>query len=497
MESFDIDDSEVQPPPRTPSRPFFAVLTFPIHLLSSILRFVLNFLRLPIRFSLYSSRHRTTLGRPDLWLRELEEETGAVSITTSTSTALEAPTTLTSRTRIPDDTKVLPAFTLTSYDDALRTAQREARIACIILVSQEHDDVPEFKRSTLTNPEFVRLLHDNNVVVWGGDVRDQEAHSAAEKLQATTYPFVAFLALQPKRAPSSSSSSSSSTPPAPILTILSRHSGSPRGPTSPSTLSTHLTTQLLPRVQPFLTRLHGIHAARERDRLLRIEQDAAFHATAARDRARIEGLMAEERAAADRARAEELEQEQQRVRAQEAERAKETQVAWRTWLRAVYAALPEGTSGSGVRIAVRLPSGGRLIRIFPADDTLTHLYAFVAGQLAPASSTSTLSPMSDPLPHTSPALESILSPHLSSSSSSSTTPPPFWGFLLVSAYPRHELPWAPSSPLSAIDVLKGGGQLVVEMLSAKSNGGGGNSKGKGREVVDADDEYETESDDDE
>ena len=32
-------------------------------------------------------------------------------------------------------------------------------------------------RSTLTDINFVRTLHNNDIVVWGGDVRDKEAWS--------------------------------------------------------------------------------------------------------------------------------------------------------------------------------------------------------------------------------------------------------------------------------------------------------------------------------
>jgi hypothetical protein len=36
---------------------------------------------------------------------------------------------------------------------------------------------PTTCRTTLTDPTFVKLLYDNNVIVWGGDVRDQDAWS--------------------------------------------------------------------------------------------------------------------------------------------------------------------------------------------------------------------------------------------------------------------------------------------------------------------------------
>lgn len=87
-------------------------------------------------------------------MRELEEETGAVCIGStsgprgiSTATESAGPSTLTSRPSTAEDGgKILPDFTLGSYDEVLRACQREARIACIILVSEEHDDVVEFKR---------------------------------------------------------------------------------------------------------------------------------------------------------------------------------------------------------------------------------------------------------------------------------------------------------------------------------------------------------------
>lgn len=134
-------------------------------------------------------------------MRELEEETGAVRIGStkgsrgiSTATENAGPSTLSSRPRTAEDGgKMLPDFTLGSYDEVLQRCQRDARIACIVLVSEEHDDVAEFKRcvdkttsieyyimpcrSTLTDPAFVKLLYDNNVIVWGGDVRDQDAWS--------------------------------------------------------------------------------------------------------------------------------------------------------------------------------------------------------------------------------------------------------------------------------------------------------------------------------
>jgi FAS-associated factor 2 len=156
-------------------------------------------------------------GGPDRWLRELEEETGAISIgrlkqqqqqqprgTTSSFNSTEpgqSSNSLTSRRtngQIDDGRKLLPDFTISTYEEMLKLCQREMKIGCVILVSEEHDDVLEFKRyiyitesnvvvyfylttffarSTLTDSAFVNTLCDNDIIVWGGDVRDQEAWS--------------------------------------------------------------------------------------------------------------------------------------------------------------------------------------------------------------------------------------------------------------------------------------------------------------------------------
>ncbi|KAF8066841.1 hypothetical protein FPV67DRAFT_1211834 [Lyophyllum atratum] len=510
MQQFEIDDSDVGAPRRPQSttslyqlaRPFLTIFAYPFHILSNIFRFIFGILRIPVPQFRFSSLNfyrplprrpsRTVGGGPDRWVRELEEETGAVSIGTAradastTATDMAGPSTLTARPRgFDDSTKFLPDFTLGSYDEALRICQRDARIGCIILVSEEHDDVPEFKRSTLTDPDFVKLLHENNVVVWGGDVRDQEAWGAAEKLQATTYPFVAFLALQPRRSPASSSSSRSSTP-APNLTVLSRHQGpsTAGGPTSAHTLSGHLTTQLLPRVTPFLDRIHQTQRERERDRRLREEQDLAFRETARRDRERIEGKMEEERRQKESLRLEAEQEEKRRQREQERKREKERRVEWRRWERRVQAASREPEKG--MRVAVRLPTGGRVIRAFAPEQTLTALYAFVDAQLVPSGMDAQEDPVTSPEGDAwdSVDLEKCLERQISKAEDARE----WWGFQLASAYPRKEIRWERGVRIGEVEALRGGGQVVVEMVgNGKESNGRSSGEGDG-------DGYDTESD---
>lgn len=91
----------------------------------------------------------------DRWVRQLEDETGALrgghsGVAVGTTTGAEAgpgPSTLSRRTEsLRDDIRRLPEFFFGSYEQALKAAQKEARVLCVILLCDEHDDVPEFKR---------------------------------------------------------------------------------------------------------------------------------------------------------------------------------------------------------------------------------------------------------------------------------------------------------------------------------------------------------------
>ncbi|KAL0958889.1 hypothetical protein HGRIS_014208 [Hohenbuehelia grisea] len=535
MERFEVDDTQQGgtstdiPRPRNSQtlptgpwalipRPILSVLALPFHLFSSLFRFIFGVLRLPLpTFNLHNiytrrARRPTHSEGRERWVRELEEETGALCVShyrngagAVASGAEAGPSSVKARGTAGDlwadgnGKKLLPDFYLGTYEEALRVAQAEARIACAILVSEEHDDVAEFKRSTLTDPTFVKKLHDNNILVWGGDVRDQEAWGAAEKLQATTYPFVAFIALQPRRNISLSDTRTSSTTTTPLLTVLSRHQGRclpASAPTSATSLCSHLDAQLFPRVLPFLERIRTAERERVHDRQLRAEQDRAFHEAARRDKDRIEAKMREEREKEERRRAAEEEAaiaEAQRISAEEA-RARQAarRMDVRRWARRAVAG-GAATSGGSLRVAVRLPDGSRIIKAFADTATLTVLYACVDAALIPPHLTPSTDPSSPPS-----GLSTTTTDPLTALESEIGGDAEWWGFQLVLAYPRKVVPWHAGVRLNEVDGLSGGGQVVVEMLNGSRQQKSG-SPGKGKAAATAEEQehdgYETESSD--
>lgn len=481
---FEVDDSQQHAggtnnswshQPRTQSllAPLMSILAYPFHLVTNLFRLILNVLRIPFpQLGLFSIRllrpggsANRRVDRPERWIRELEEETGALCLSNARSREAHSsgvePGTGSSISQRPTGTyeepKYLPDFEATAYEAFLKRCNDDIRIGCIILVSDEHDDTAEFKRATLTDRRFVDALSSNNILVWGGDVRSREAYSASEKLQATTYPFVAFIALQAKRSVQTQNSVNST----PALTVLSRHQGysSTGSPTSASSLIDHIERQLLPRVTPYLERLILARRERERDRMLRDEQDRAFQQSKDRDRERIEAKMSAERLAREAKEQEErmARIEQERRERGEAERAarKSDRLHRRRWLRRSVR-LVDSPGKDAVRIALSLPGSGRIIHHFHPDSTMTDLFSFVDIHLIPAECT----PEDDPtsasadFPKNDQELEQLVS---------QGSPADDWfGYRLLSAYPRAEIHWKPNCKIQDLDILKQGGHLIVE-----------------------------------
>lgn len=348
----------------------WTALTFPLSLASGLLLLLARIFRLrslfPSLFGGSSSSTRGT-GRTDprasaeQFVRDLEMETGGATSRSAVQTGNAD-----DGTRAPA-LKHLPPFFVGSYSDALRAAKEQIKILAIVLVSREHGDVDRFKQETLTDGDLVELLSRDDFIVWGGDVREREAYQVATTLQASTYPFVAFIALQPPRTSSRHAASSSSSPRA---AILSRLEGSPASATSAGMIASHISDVLLPRTRTYLDRLRAEKRRREMERQLRADQDRAYQEASRRDAERITRKREEERLKA---------LEAQRAREEQEQKAnlQRQQQAWQRWaLRDLVPAEP-AAGEDAVRLSFRLPSGKTMARRFSPNDRLDGVFAFV------------------------------------------------------------------------------------------------------------------------
>ncbi|WFC96158.1 UBX domain-containing protein 10 [Malassezia brasiliensis] len=316
---------------------------------------------------------------------------------------------------------LLPPFFAGSYAEALVHAKEHIHILVVVLTSAAHADNDYFRTRVLTDPQLVDTLRGTDMTVWGGDVRAREAHQVASLLRATTYPFVAFVALQPRR---SRSRGAVVAHPA----VLSRLEGSPHTTLSAASICAHIHEVLLPRTAAYLGQLRGERDHRERERQLKAEQDRAYAEASARDQDRVLARRAE---AAQRAEA-----ERARVAAAVAQAAQAAQQAqWRRWARTALVPAEPPAGAEAVRLSVHLPSGRNLQRRFASDAPLEAVYAYVdtadsEGDAAPAPP--------DGYVHT-------------------------YAFQLVQTYPRHTLDTAHlATPLKALPHLGKSANLVVE-----------------------------------
>ncbi|SPO25811.1 uncharacterized protein UTRI_03176 [Ustilago trichophora] len=409
----------------------WSALTFPLSLASSLLLFLARILRIralfPSLFGGDNAGHGRSRSDPrtsaENFVRELEEQTGGVtsrSVVSQTDDGTRAP-----------PPKRLPPFFIGSYADALRSAKEQIKILAIVLVSREHGDVDRFKQNTLTDSELVELLSRDDFIVWGGDVREREAYQVATTLQASTYPFVAFIALQPPRPASRSAASSSSSPRA---AVLSRLEGSPSSATSAGVIASHIADVLLPRTRTYLDRLRAEKRRRELERQLRAEQDRAYQEASRRDAERIAQKREEERHKA-------LEAQRIREEQEQKEQLQRKQQAWQQW--ALHNLVPSEPASpkNSVRFSFRLPSGKTLTRRFSPTDTVEAVFAFVesAASIAEAGNDASLVQKPSDYQHV-------------------------YRFSLVTGYPRKRIDFAQagSSSLKDIDGLSQGASLIIE-----------------------------------
>jgi FAS-associated factor 2 len=252
-------------------------------------------------------------------------------------------------------TNALP-FYEGGFAQALDLAKRGLKFLLIILMSPEHDDTESFTRDTLLAPEVVDFIKDpaNNIVLWGGNVLDSEAYQVAAEYNCTKYPFSCLVCLTPKEGSTR-------------MSIIKRLAG----PLSPSTYLAEIQTAIN-KYAPDLLGVRAERTAQEVSRNLRTEQDDAYERSLARDRERARQRKEAEAAAA-------AAEKKAREETEAAERRERQKQQWRRWRATTVKPEPETSADPKdvVRLALMMPTAGRIVRRFSARTSVEELYAFV------------------------------------------------------------------------------------------------------------------------
>ena len=240
------------------------------------------------------------------------------------------------------------------YAQAFDLAKRDLRYFLVVLLSPEHDDTPPFVRETLLAPELLAFIRDpkNNIVLWGGTVRDAEAYQVASALNVTRFPYACLIVHTP---------TVSSTSMSRIATSI--------GPVTAHDLLAKLRTAIQTQSQE-LEAIRRQRQEQQASRSLRQEQEGAYERSLAQDREKVRKRREKEveREKADR---------EERERAERKANAARLLDEWRRWRGRSIPSEPGSEVKDAVRISLRLPSGERLVRKFRAEAELEELYAFV------------------------------------------------------------------------------------------------------------------------
>lgn len=244
------------------------------------------------------------------------------------------------------------------FNLTLDNCKKDGKFLLVVLLSPSHDDTDEWVRQTLLSPEFYQFLHSHRqeVVLWGGSVRDAEGYQVSSSLRCTKFPFTALVCQQNETSSSGGVRSGE-------MTVIMRAAGSLH--------TSELTTKLESSISTHQAQLAAARAQRseqQAQRNLRDEQDSAYERSLAQDRERVR-------------RRQEEQEEQERARQAEVDRVaaeeyrSKRKAAWKRWRRTTLP--PDSTADNAVRVVVRMPDGSRLARKLDQDTPLETLYAIV------------------------------------------------------------------------------------------------------------------------
>lgn len=242
----------------------------------------------------------------------------------------------------------------TGFNLALDNAKRDLKFILVVLLSPSHDENHTWVRDTLLSSQFKTFLdmHKDEMILWGGNVKDSEAYQVSGSLQCTKFPFAALVC--------QTTESGSSN-----MTVIMRAAGTTTASELVAKLGTAMTSH-----QAQLGAARAQRMEQQASRSLRQEQDSAYERSLAQDRERARQRREEQEAAARAER-------EARELAQALERKQQDMAQWKQWRAQSLPDEPEADVKDAIRISIRMSSGDRVIRRFRADADLEELYAFV------------------------------------------------------------------------------------------------------------------------
>uniref|UniRef100_A0A914CWT4 UAS domain-containing protein n=1 Tax=Acrobeloides nanus TaxID=290746 RepID=A0A914CWT4_9BILA len=86
-----------------------------------------------------------------------------------------------------------------TYNEVLNEAKSSVRFLLVYLHNPSHQSTETFLDKVLFNKIFSDFVRDNNIIMWGTDVRTNEGYKVATSLHELTYPCLSLICLRENR----------------------------------------------------------------------------------------------------------------------------------------------------------------------------------------------------------------------------------------------------------------------------------------------------------
>jgi len=241
-----------------------------------------------------------------------------------------------------------PEFYQGPYSHALKEAERNLRFLVVYLECNDHEDTDSFNKNVICSPELIQFIRDQNIIFWAGNVSSPESFQVHQLLHAFSFPFIALLGQHNSK-----------------MVVLSRFDGNIP------------VDSFIPKLAQ-QTQVYGqsLRAAqfereeRERERLLRQQQESEYQASLRADQEK-ERKAQEEREALEKKIIEETLEEERRL-----QQIKDDQLA-RERKAQMLPSEPDSNEKFTTTIAYRLIDGTKGKRRFRESETVQVLYDFL------------------------------------------------------------------------------------------------------------------------
>lgn len=239
----------------------------------------------------------------------------------------------------------LPPFFQGSYTRALYLATHRAKFLFIYITNPRCDGSQAMLDKIVSNPAFVAMFSNENIIIWGGDAASPEAYELANNINITKFPMLGLLCLTrtTKMTPDGPTKST------PRISLVLKLQGVLDDSVDPDSLVEEKFTSKVAKYEPELALVRAELNEKWRNERIRQDQDRKYQESLRKDHLK--------------------KQEQQRQK---------LFVKYLKWKQPHIKSLLERSASEGcLRIAIKFADGESCTLCFPADSTIEELYLFV------------------------------------------------------------------------------------------------------------------------